>query len=59
MYSTALQQLITNALAEDVGSGDHSTLCCIPTTQQGKAVLKVKENGILAGMEVADRKSVV
>ena len=55
MYSTALQQLITNALAEDVGSGDHSTLCCIPTTQQGKAVLKVKENGILAGMEVAKK----
>ena len=55
MYSTALQQLITNALTEDVGSGDHSTLCCIPTTQQGKAVLKVKENGILAGMEVAKK----
>jgi nicotinate-nucleotide pyrophosphorylase (carboxylating) len=53
MNKQALQLLIQNALAEDIGSGDHSTLCCIPPQQQGKAILKVKQNGILAGMQVA------
>jgi nicotinate-nucleotide pyrophosphorylase (carboxylating) len=53
MNKQALQLLIQNALAEDIGSGDYSTLCCIPPQQQGKAVLKVKQNGILAGMQVA------
>jgi nicotinate-nucleotide pyrophosphorylase (carboxylating) len=52
-FETQLEQLITNALKEDVGNGDHSTLCCIPATQLGKAKLKVKENGLLAGIEVA------
>ncbi|HEY0273713.1 MAG TPA: carboxylating nicotinate-nucleotide diphosphorylase, partial [Chitinophaga sp.] len=51
---TALSAFITSALAEDVGSGDHSTLACIPVDAQGKAQLKIKENGILAGMEVAE-----
>jgi nicotinate-nucleotide pyrophosphorylase (carboxylating) len=50
---SALRNLIQNALAEDIGSGDHSTLACIPPTATGKAVLKIKEDGILAGMEVA------
>ena len=39
--------------SEDVGDGDHSTLSCIPADAKGKAVLKIKEDGILAGMEVA------
>lgn len=50
----ALNAFIRSALAEDIGSGDHSTMACIPPTAKGKAVLKIKENGILAGMEVAE-----
>lgn len=49
-----LQKLITDALAEDIGIGDHSTLCCIEPEVMGNAVLKVKQNGVLAGMEVAE-----
>jgi nicotinate-nucleotide pyrophosphorylase (carboxylating) len=48
-----LNVLIQNALAEDIGDGDHSTLSAIDADAQGKAILKVKENGVLAGMEVA------
>jgi nicotinate-nucleotide pyrophosphorylase (carboxylating) len=51
--TSALQQLIVSALQEDIGDGDHSTLSCIPAGEKGKAVLKIKEDGILAGMEVA------
>lgn len=50
-----LDKLITDALAEDIGDGDHSTLSAIPATATGKAVLKIKEDGILAGMEVAEK----
>ncbi|MGO4289384.1 carboxylating nicotinate-nucleotide diphosphorylase [Chitinophaga sp. RAB17] len=50
----ALNAFIRSALAEDIGSGDHSTMACIPPTAKGKAVLKIKEDGILAGMEVAE-----
>lgn len=49
----ALHQLIRAALQEDIGEGDHSTLSSIPASQQGKAVLRIKQAGILAGMEVA------
>lgn len=52
---TALTQLIRNALAEDIGNGDHSTMACIPPTAKGKAQLRIKETGLLAGMEVAER----
>jgi len=41
------------ALAEDIGTGDHTTLACIPGTQTGHAVLKIKEDGVVAGLEVA------
>lgn len=51
---TALTQLIRNALGEDIGSGDHSTMACIPPTAKGKAQLRIKEQGLLAGMEVAE-----
>ena len=47
------QEFITAALLEDVGSGDYSTLASIPADAKGKAVLKIKEEGILAGMQVA------
>jgi nicotinate-nucleotide pyrophosphorylase (carboxylating) len=52
---TALTQLIRNALAEDIGNGDHSTMACIPPTAKGKAQLRIKEQGLLAGMEVAEK----
>lgn len=52
---TALTQLIRNALGEDIGNGDHSTLACIPPTAKGKAQLRIKEAGMLAGMEVAEK----
>ncbi|MBC7866330.1 MAG: carboxylating nicotinate-nucleotide diphosphorylase [Gloeobacteraceae cyanobacterium ES-bin-316] len=46
--------LIKNALAEDIGDGDHSTLSTIDAGKKGKAVLKIKQPGILAGIEVAE-----
>lgn len=54
-YQSDLVFLIENALREDIGDGDHSTLCCISSAAEGKAVLKIKENGVLAGMEVAEK----
>ncbi len=53
--TTTLEALITQALSEDVGDGDHSTLATIPAHVQGMAACKVKDSGILAGMEVARR----
>jgi nicotinate-nucleotide pyrophosphorylase (carboxylating) len=50
-----LHLLIANALAEDIGDGDHSALSCIPAAANGRAVLKIKQDGILAGMEVAEK----
>lgn len=46
-------EFIAAALSEDVGAGDFSTIASIPESAQGKAVLKIKENGILAGMSLA------
>ena len=54
-YNDLLQQLIKNALAEDIGDGDHSTLASIDKDARGKAVLKIKEDGILAGIIVAEK----
>jgi len=54
-FSEQLQHLIKEALTEDVGNGDHSTLSCIPATQKGKAVLKIKQDGILAGVDIAQK----
>lgn len=51
----SLDALLTAALSEDIGTGDHSTLCCIPPEARGVAELRVKQEGILAGMEVAGR----
>ena len=48
-----LNAFIEFALKEDVREGDHTSLACIPPTASGKAQLLIKENGILAGMEVA------
>lgn len=49
-----LDHFINEALKEDVGSGDHSTLSIIPAEQKNKAKLLVKENGILAGVDLAE-----
>jgi len=50
-----LDEIIRNALQEDIGSGDFSTLSCVPKEAKGSAQLIVKENGVLAGIEVAKR----
>jgi nicotinate-nucleotide pyrophosphorylase (carboxylating) len=54
-FDARLYKLVDAALKEDVGDGDHSTLCCIPADVKGKAVLKVKQDGVLAGMDVAEK----
>lgn len=54
-YESQLHHLIKNAFAEDIGNGDHSTLSCIPASTAGKALLKIKDTGILAGMHVAEK----
>ena len=54
-FDEQLRKLVDAALLEDIGEGDHSTLCCIPADAQGKAVLKVKQEGVLAGLDVAEK----
>jgi nicotinate-nucleotide pyrophosphorylase (carboxylating) len=54
-FDEQLAHLIQEALAEDIGEGDHSTLSCIPIDKKGKAILKIKQDGILAGIEVAHK----
>lgn len=54
-FDQQLQRLVQSALLEDIGDGDHSTLSCIPTGKKGKAVLKIKQDGILAGLAVAEK----
>jgi nicotinate-nucleotide pyrophosphorylase (carboxylating) len=53
LYNFSISQFISRALAEDIGDGDHTSLACIPADATGKAKLLVKENGILAGVELA------
>lgn len=48
-------KLIDLSFAEDIGDGDHTTLCCIPEGAMGKSHLLIKEDGILAGVEVAKK----
>ena len=50
-----IDDLIKLAFAEDIGDGDHTTLCCIPETAMGKSRLIVKEDGVLAGVDMAER----
>ena len=52
-FQTELQLIIQNAIREDVGDGDHSSLACIPKEAQGKAKLLVKDDGVIAGVEFA------
>lgn len=52
-FDKEVQLIITNAIREDVGDGDHSSLSCIPASAQGKAKLLVKDQGIIAGVKFA------
>ena len=54
-YNEQLNLLIKNALAEDIGDGDHSTLSCIDRQARGKATLKIKQETVLAGVSVAEK----
>ena len=54
-FDEQLHHLIDEALKEDIGDGDHSTLSCIGAEVKGKAVLKIKQDGVLAGMQVAQK----
>jgi nicotinate-nucleotide pyrophosphorylase (carboxylating) len=53
MFPFSLDKFIEDILLEDIGTGDHSALSCIPATAMGKARLLVKDTGILAGVELA------
>lgn len=52
-FNKEIDLIITNAIREDVGDGDHSSLACIPSTANGKAKLLVKDEGIIAGIDFA------
>tara|TARA_R110000868_G_scaffold66877_2_gene198821 strand:- start:4049 stop:4906 length:858 start_codon:yes stop_codon:yes gene_type:complete len=52
-FKTELDLIIKNAIREDVGDGDHSSLACIPASAKGKAKLLVKDKGIIAGVDFA------
>ena len=52
-FKKELNLIINNAIREDVGDGDHSSLACIPSNASGKAKLLIKDNGIIAGIEFA------
>jgi nicotinate-nucleotide pyrophosphorylase (carboxylating) len=54
-YDEQLEILLSAGLREDIGDGDHSTLACIPADARGRAVLKIKEEGVLAGVAVAEK----
>ncbi|HEY4109915.1 carboxylating nicotinate-nucleotide diphosphorylase [Puia sp.] len=54
-FDEQLGFLISSALKEDIGDGDHTTLSCIPPDARGKAILHIKQDGILAGMEIAEK----
>lgn len=54
-FDEQLNHLIEEALKEDIGDGDHTTLSCIPPEKKGRAILKIKQDGILAGVQVAKK----
>ena len=54
-FKTELDLIIKNAIREDVGDGDHSSLACIPASAKGKAKLLVKDKGIIAGVDFAKK----
>ncbi len=54
-FDKEIELIIANAIREDVGDGDHSSLACIPASAEGKAKLLVKDEGIIAGVEFAKK----
>lgn len=54
-FNIEIKGIIANAVREDVGDGDHSSLACIPASAQGKAKLLVKDDGVIAGVAFAKR----
>lgn len=52
-FEEEIAGIISNAIREDVGDGDHSSLACIPDSANGKAKLLVKDKGVIAGVELA------
>ena len=54
-FDIEIEGIISNAIREDVGDGDHSSLACIPASSRGKAKLLVKDEGIIAGVEFAKK----
>ena len=54
-FEKELDLIIANAIREDIGDGDHTSLSCIPATATGKAKLLVKDEGIIAGVEFAKK----
>jgi len=54
-FEREINIIIKNAIREDVGDGDYSSLACIPATAKGKAKLLVKESGIIAGVNLAEK----
>lgn len=54
-FDEQLKYLVEQALQEDIGDGDHSTLCCIEPAKRGRASLKIKQAGMLAGVSVAEK----
>lgn len=54
-FNKEIEIIVANAIREDVGDGDHSSLACIPATAEGKAKLLVKDEGIIAGVEFAKK----
>ncbi len=54
-FNKEIDLIIANAIREDVGTGDHSSLACIPSDAVGKAKLLIKEDGVISGVEFAKR----
>ena len=54
-FDTEVKMIIENAIREDVGDGDHSSLACIPANARGKAKLLVKDKGIIGGVNFAKK----
>ena len=52
-YKPYVDELISLAIKEDIGDGDHTSICCIPAEQQGRMRLLCKQEGIIAGIEIA------
>ncbi len=53
-YLPFVEELIELCIKEDIGDGDHTSLCCIPATEQGKMRLLCKQDGVIAGIEIAE-----